>query len=132
MFKQATSTTPRLFSASGTSGEPATSQTFAVSGTNGEPVCSLIPGLDGDLQVVHSRSGHILFDVQSIHFDTEGNPVDDHSTIRLTYGAVAELRALLDQIAGPPETRQPALWSEATFTQPIAPPRQRRQRRAAA
>jgi hypothetical protein len=117
MLKQAISSTPRLFSASETSGEP---------------VCSLIPGSDGDLQVVHSRSGQTLIDVQSVHVDVSGQIQHDHSTIRLTYGAVAELRALLDRIAGPPETRQPALWSEATFTQPIAPPRQRRQRRAAA
>jgi hypothetical protein len=105
-----------------------TSRLFSASGRSAEPVCSLIPGVDGDIQVVHSRSGQTIIDVQSVHFDVAGQIQHDHSTIRLTYGAVAELRALLDQIAEPPETRQRALWSEATFTLP----RQRRQRRAAA
>ena len=77
-----------------------------------EPVCSLIPGIDGDLQVVHSQSGQTMLDVQSIHFDVAGQVRDDHATIRLTYDAVCELRALLDRIAEPVEPRQPALWSD--------------------
>jgi hypothetical protein len=98
-----------------------------------DSTCSLIPGIDGDIQVVHSRSGPTtLLDVQSVHFDVAGRIRHDHSTIRLTYGAVCELRELLDLIAEPPEPRQPALWGEATFTHPIPAPRHRtKQRRAA-
>jgi hypothetical protein len=107
--------------ASTTSGQP------SVSGTNTEQFVSLIPGIDGDLQVVRSRTGHILIDVQSVHFDAEGNQRDDHSTLRLTDDALSELRALLDRIAEPPEPRQPSLWSASTFTHPIpARPRKRR------
>ena len=96
-----------------------TSQLFSTSGTSAEPACSLIPGIDGDIQVVHSRSGQIVIDVQSVHFDVAGQVRHDHSTIRLTYDAVCELRALLDGIAEPMEPRQPALWSDATFSWPV-------------
>jgi hypothetical protein len=96
-----------------------------------EPVCALIPGIDGDLQVVHSRSGQTVLDVQSIHFDVAGGVRHDHATMRLTYDAVCELRALLGQITAPTERHEPALWSEITFTQPI-PGRRRKQRSAVA
>lgn len=112
--------------------QPATTPRLpSISGTNTEPFVSLIPGIDGDLQVVRSRTGHILIDVQSVHFDTEGKQRDDHSTIRLTHDAVCELCALLDRLAEPPEPRQPSLWGQATFTQPIPAPRARKQRRTA-
>jgi hypothetical protein len=51
--------------------------------------------------------------------------------MRLTYGAVCELRALLDVIAGPMESHQPALWSDATFSRPVMQ-RTRGKRRATA
>src|SRR5664279_3506731 len=94
-----------------------------------EPVCSLIPGIDGDLQVVHSRSGQTVIDVQSVHFDVAGQIQHDHSTIRLTYDAVCELRELLDRIAEPMEPRQPALWGDATFSRPVHTQRTRSKRR---
>jgi len=94
--------------------------------------CSLIPGIDGDIQVVHSRSGQTVIDVQSVHFDVAGHIQHDHSTIRLTYDAVCELRALLDRIAEPMEPRQPALWGDATFSRPVHTQRTRSKRRAAA
>jgi hypothetical protein len=81
--------------------------------------CLLIPGINGGLQVVHSQSGQIVIDVQSVHFDVAGQVRHDHSTIRLTYDAVSELRAVLDLIAEPMEPRQPALWSDATFSRPV-------------
>jgi hypothetical protein len=109
-----------------------TSRLFSVSATFGDdPVCSLIPGIDGDLQVVHSRTGHTLIDVQSVHFDVAGQVQNDHAAMRLTYGAVCELRALLDVIAGPMEPHQPALWSDATFSRPVMQ-RSRGKRRATA
>lgn len=92
--------------------------------------CSLIPGINGDLQVVHSRSGQTVIDVQSVHFDVAGQIQHDHSTIRLTYDAVRELRELLDRIAEPMEPRQSALWSDATFSRPVHTRRTRRKRRA--
>nr|WP_294543584.1 hypothetical protein [uncultured Rhodopila sp.] len=94
--------------------------------------CSLIPGIDGDLQVVHSRSGQTVIDVQSVHFDVSGQVQHDHSTIRLTYDAVRELRELLDRIAEPMEPRQPALWSDATFSRPVHTRRARGKRGATA
>ena len=109
-----------------------TSELYATTGTNCEPVCSLIPGLDGDLQVVHSRSGQTVIDVQSIHFDVEGQVRHDHATMRLTYDAVCELRALLGQITAPTERHEPALWSEITFMQPIPGRRRGKQRSAVA
>jgi hypothetical protein len=127
------------------------------SGTSCEPVCSLIPGINGDIQVVHnvranvmlsariaipgingdiqvvhSRSGQTVIDVQSVHFDVTGQVRHDHSTIRLTYDAVCELRELLDQIAEPMEPRQPALWSDAIFSRPVHTQRTRGKRRATA
>ena len=108
-----------------------TSRLFITSGASDDPVCSLIPGIDGDLQVVHSRAGHTLIDVQSVHFDVAGQVQHDHATMRLTYGAVCELRALLDVIAGPMEPHQPALWSDATFSRPVMQ-RSRGKRRATA
>ena len=33
---------------------------------------SLIPGIDGDVQVVASRSGHFVIDVQGAHCDVDG------------------------------------------------------------
>jgi hypothetical protein len=91
--------------------------------------CSLIPAIDGDIQVVIGSTGIIVLDVQGAHRDVFGDLVHDHGTVRLTYDAVCELRALLDQIDEPADDRQPALpaiWSEASFTQPI-----RHRRRAA-
>ena len=107
------------------------SHSFTISGTR-EPACSLIPGIDGDIQVVHSRSRQIVIDVQSVHFDVAGQVRHDHSTIRLTYDAVCELRALLDLIAEPMEPRQPALWSDTTFSWPVYTQRIRSKRRATA
>ncbi len=109
-----------------------TSRLVSTSGTSAGPVCSLIPGIDGDLQVVHSRSGQILIDVQSVHFDVAGKVRHDHSTIRLTYDAVCALRELLDRIAEPMEPRQPALWSDATFSRPVYTRRARGKRWATA
>jgi hypothetical protein len=88
--------------------------------------CSLIPGIDGDLQVVCSRDAlTTLIDVQSVHFDVTGALKHDHSTLRLNYDAVCELRDLLTQIAEPTDHRQPtlpAIWSQASYVQPIRPP----------
>ena len=56
----------------------------------------------------------------------------NHSTIRLTYGAVYELRELLDRIAEPMEPRQAALWSDATFSRPVRTQCTRSKRRASA
>ena len=108
------------------------SHSSSTSGTSGEPVCSLIPGIDGDLQVVHSRSGPTVIDVQSIHFDVAGEVRHDHATMRLTYDAVCELWALLGQITAPTERHEPALWSEITFTQPTPGRRRGKQRSAVA
>ena len=108
-----------------------TSRLFITLGTSDDPVCSLIPGIDGDLQVVHTRAGPTVIDVQSVHVDVAGQVQHDHATMRLTYGAVCELRALLDVIAGPMESHQPALWSDATFSRPVMQ-RTRGKRRATA
>jgi hypothetical protein len=106
-----------------------TSRLFSVSASENDPVCSLIPGIDGDLQVVHTRTGHTLIDVQSVHFDVAGQVQHDHATMRLTYGAVCQLHALLDVIAGPTQRHQSALWSDATFSRPVME-RKRGKRRA--
>ena len=114
--------------------QPCSDTTFRLVSAYGthEPVCSLIPGIDGDLQVVHSRSGETVIDVQSAHFDVTGQVRHDHATMRLTDAAVCELRALLDRIAEPMEPCQPALWSDATFSRPVHTQRTRSKRRATA
>lgn len=105
-----------------------TSRLDHASGTSCQPSVSLIPGLDGDLQIAIGRgSPVVLIDVQAARPDVEGQIHHDHATIRLTYDAVCELRELLDRIAEPPEPRQPALWSDATFSQQVhIRPRKRR------
>jgi hypothetical protein len=95
-----------------------TSRIFSTSGTSVEPVCSLIPGIDGDLQIVLSRSGQTVIDVQSVHFDVAGQVRHDHSTIRLTHDAVCDLHALLTLIAEPMEPDQTALCSDVTSSRP--------------
>jgi len=68
------------------------------------PLCSLIPGVNGEMQVVYSRpsitvpQGAVLIDLQTVHYDTHGYPRADHSTIRLTVDAAAELLRLLSLI----------------------------------
>lgn len=100
---------------------------------NSNSTCSLIPGIDGDLQVVHQAGAQtVLVDIQAMHFDASGHPKHEHSFLRLRYDAVCELRALLDQIEEPVDDRQPRLWSDATFAQPIRPPARSRRRRASA
>lgn len=87
---------------------------------------SLIPGIDGDVQLVVGSRGLILLDAQGAERGVDGVLRHNHGTVRLTYQSVCELRALLDQIEEPSDARQPRLWSDATFTQPV-----RRARRAA-
>ena len=71
---------------------------------------SLIPGIDGDLQVVASRSGHFLIDVQGARPGVDGILHHDHGTVRLTY-VVCDLRDLLAEIAEPVEFRtDDAVW----------------------
>lgn len=89
---------------------------------------SLIPDIDGDVQIVTSRSGHYVIDVQGAHPGVDGIVRHDHSTVRLTYNAVCALRDLLDQIAEPADERQttfPGVWGSATHTLPV-PTRVRR------
>jgi hypothetical protein len=97
--------------------------------------CSLIPGASGDLQIVRTPGAQsILIDVQSASPDVFGRLRHAHSTLKLGFDAVCELRALLDEIGEPHDDRQPslpAIWSEATFTQPVRALRRQRHRRAA-
>jgi hypothetical protein len=103
-----------------------------MSGCNHHNTVSLIPGIDGDLQVVNA-SGFTLVDVQAAHRSVAGDLIHEHAFVSLNYSNVLRLRDLLDQIAEPVEPRQPALWSETTFVEPIRPPaRNRRRRRFAA
>ncbi len=89
---------------------------------------NLIPGIDGDLQVVNA-SGFTLVDIQAAHLSADGALIHEHAFVRLSYLNVLRLRDLLDQIAEPAEPRQhalPAAWSRATTTERISRPRRRR------
>jgi hypothetical protein len=89
-------------------------------------------GIDGDIQLVISSRG-IVLDAQGAECGTDGVLRHNHGIVRLTYDAVTELRDFLGHLDEPADPRQPALWSEATFVEPIRPPaRNRRRRRSAA
>ena len=83
---------------------------------------SLIPGIDGDVQIVVSPSGHYVIDVQGAHRGVDGVVRHDHGTVRLTFNAVHELRNLLEQLAEPIDARQdtlPGVWGNATHYLPM-------------
>jgi hypothetical protein len=96
---------------------------------------SSFSGVDGDVQVaVGPRTGTIIIDAQGAARGVDGIVRHNHGTVRLTYDVACELRDFIDQIAEPPEYRQatlPAIWSEVTFTRPLAKPTQFRRQRAA-
>jgi hypothetical protein len=93
--------------------------------------CFLIPGVDGDLKVVHLPGAQTIpIDVQAAHADNAGHIGHGHSFVRLNCDAVCELRALLDHIDEAPDPGQAALWSPATFTEAVLPPARNRRRRA--
>lgn len=97
--------------------------------------CSLIPAIDGDVQIVRSSRGPVVLDVQGCHRNASGDLTHDHGTVRLTYAAVCDLRDLLNEIAEPYDARQPslpAIWSPATFMQPVRPPARSPRKRAVA
>lgn len=99
-----------------------------------QPSCntvSLIPAIDGDVQVVVGSAGLILLDVQGAHRDVFGDVVHDHGVVRLSYSAACALRDLIDQIAEPADPRQTALWSPSFYTTPTRPRRALPRRRAA-
>jgi hypothetical protein len=106
---------------------------FLMSQHGANSTVSLISGIDGDLQVALDRTSlTTLIDVQSVHFDVSGHLRHDHSTIRLGFDAVCELRELLDEIDEPRDDRQPALpaiWSDSVSLQPVRPPVPARRRR---
>ena len=79
-------------------------------------------GIDGDIQLVIGSRGLIVLDAQGAERGTDGMLRHNHGTVRLTYDSACELRDFIDQIAEPIEPRQPALWSETTFVEPIRPP----------
>ena len=89
-------------------------------------------GIDGNIQLVIGSRGLIVFDAQGAERGTDGVLRHNHGTVRLTYESAWELRDFIDQIAEPIEPRQPALWSEATFVEPICPPTRGSRRRRAA
>jgi hypothetical protein len=90
-------------------------------------------GIDGDIQLVVGSRGLIVLDAQGAERGTDGVLRHSHGVVRLTYDAARELAAFIDHMGEPTDPRQAALWSPATFTEPVRPPaRNRRQRRAAA
>lgn len=96
--------------------------------------CSTFPGRNGDLQATVSR-GQVIIDIQAASLDVEANVIHSHSVITLPYGVALALRDWIDAVSEPADQRQqvfPAIWSEASFTAPIARPRFPRRRRAAA
>lgn len=96
------------------------SQTYLANNT-----LSLIPGNNGDIQVAVAR-GRILIDVQAADVDTEGHVRHSHSAVALSYRAALMLRDLIDDLNEPADPRQPALWSDASFTHPVLQRRRRR------
>lgn len=92
--------------------------------------CFLIPGVDGDLQVVHAPEAQTIpMDVAAAHADNAGHIKREHSFVRLNYDAACELRALLDHISEAPDPRK-AFWSPAMFTEDVRHPTRNHRRRA--
>jgi hypothetical protein len=96
--------------------------------THANSTVTSFAGIDGDVQLVTGSHGLIVLDAQGAERGTDGVLRHNHGTVRLTY----ELRDFIDQIAEPIEPRQPAIWSETTFIDPIRPPVRSRRRRVAA
>jgi hypothetical protein len=85
---------------------------------------TLFSGIDGDIQVVNGQSS-VLIDAQGASRGTDGVVRHNHGTVRLTYAAISELRDFLDHLDEPADPRQPslpAIWSPATFIQPVRAP----------
>ena len=83
---------------------------------------SLIPAIDGDIQIAVGSSGLIVLDVQGAHRSVNGNLIHDHGVVRLTYSAALALRDLLDEISEPVDQRQrafPAIWGDASYSSPM-------------
>jgi hypothetical protein len=89
-------------------------------------------GIDGEIQLACSR-GRIVLDAQGTECGTDGVLRHNHGTVRLSYDAARELADFIERMEEPADPRQSALWSQATFVEPIRPPaRNRRHRRIAA
>jgi hypothetical protein len=91
----------------------------------------LISGVDGDLQVVNMPGAQtILIAVQAARADNTGHIKHEYSSVRLSYDAVCELRAMLDHIDEAPDSRQATFWPPAVFTEAACPPARNCRRRA--
>lgn len=82
---------------------------------------TLFSGIDGDLQVINGQTT-VLIDAQGASRGVDGIVRHNHGTVRLSYASARELRDFLDHLDEPADPRQPALWSDATFTQPVRTP----------
>jgi hypothetical protein len=93
--------------------------------------CALFGGINGDIQVVVGTRT-VLIDAQGAERGTDGVLRQSHGAVRLTYATARDLADLIDHMGEPTDPRQPALWSESTFVEPIRPPVRGRRRRVAA
>jgi hypothetical protein len=96
---------------------------------NSNTTVTAFAGVDGDVQLVIGSRGLIVLDAQGAERGTDGVLRHNHGTVRLTFDAACELRQFLDQIDEPADDRQPRLWSDTTFVDPIRPPACSRRRR---